>query len=852
MTRVKLHRIIFYLSMLITVNLHAQLSVNDSLILVDIYQQTGGPDWINNTNWLAGPAATWHGVVLTPDQSQVEGIILPKNNLQGQIPPSIQNLLSLNILDVFGNCLEFIPDLTLIPSIQLANLDSNKLGFASVTPYGFCGNPNFIFCNQNLAGEVVDTILSICDTICLLPNVDGIGNFYQWFHDGVSLSPTSIQPDGKLQLDSIQLSDAGSYTFVAFNDNVPDMVIEGVVSFIEVAEKDSTGALVKSRQLIIKFIPGIAQSSKDSIRSEFMATPLDSILCTDIDLWGFPDTIILPGTDTLIEIEEIKNRVGAKSKVEEVNYNHIVEEVDHFNFQSATSSREIASSSAILSQDSVVVAIIDTGLDTGHTSLSPYIWKNVGESQDFIDNDGNCIIDDVVGYNFMDKTSHILDENGHGTHVAGIIKDRITPGNNVQLMGLRTHDAKGRGSIFAMMSAIFYASSQHARIINISSGYTGESSSILQIAIDQAADSSQTVVVCSAGNKGIDNDTLSHYPSSLESTNILSVAALDIAESDLAIYTNFGGESVDIAAPGTSINSTLPNNLMGVKSGSSMAAAWVSGILSNVILSNPDLTAAQIVNCIINSADPLPGGVSKLVSEGKINESAAISCLNSILPGIRVRAYLQGPFMSDSAGMTSTIFDIGHFPGTEPFAAAGWPLTEGSGDTIHLAQMKFNPVDWAVLELRDKSDSSTIYAQRPVVLRTDGMVVMPNADSILSFQGLMVDQYFITLRFFRHLGVLTQTPHLVTRTHPQFDFTTTGISTIKPDIFGADQYGTTFILCGDANQDNVIDASDRSETWNGRNQTGYLFFDVNLDGVCDASDRSIAWNNRNKSAGFPP
>jgi hypothetical protein len=833
-------------------NVQAQLNVSDSLFLVEFFEQTGGPDWANNDNWLNGPAVTWHGVILTPDQTQVEAIILPKNNLHGQIPPSIQNLFSLNFLDVFGNCLAFIPDLTLIPSIQFANLDSNKLGYASVIPYGFCGNPNFVFCNQNLAGEVVDTIVSECDTICLFPNVDGIGNIYQWFHDGVTLPPSSIQPDGKLQLDSIQLSQGGSYSFIVFNDFVAEMVIEGVVSFIEVAEKDSTGALIKARQLIIKFTPGIAQASKDSIRNEFMATPLDSILCKDIDLWGFPDSIILPGTDTLIEIEEIKNRVGAKSKVEEVNYNHVVEEVDHFGLPSYSSTTTPSTFSGILSQDSIVIAIIDTGLDTGHTALNPLIWYNPGEIQDFVDNDGNCIIDDVVGFNFMDKTSNIVDENGHGTHVAGIIKDQIIPGNNVQLMGLRTHDAKGRGSIFAMMSAIFYASSQNARVINISSGYSGESSSILQIAIKHASDSSQSVVVCSAGNAGIDNDTLPHYPSSLDVKNILSVAALDSAQTDLAFYTNFGRESVDIAAPGTAINSTLPGNLMGVKSGSSMATAWASGVLSNVILSNPDLTAEQIVHCVKNTADFFAGGIDKLSSEGTINEAAAISCLNSILPGIRMRAYLQGPFVSDSAGMTSDIFNKGDFPTTEPFSVAGWPLTEGSGDTIDFTQMNLNPVDWAVIELRDKVDSSTIFSQRPVIIRTDGMVVMPNADSILSFQGLIEDQYFITLRTFRHMGVLTQTPHSVTRTHPQFDFTTTGITTIMPDIFETDQYGTTFILCGDANQDNVIDASDRSATWNGRNQTGYLFFDVNLDGVCDASDRSITWNNRNKSAGFPP
>lgn len=210
---------------------------------------------------------------------------------------------------------------------------------------------------------------------------------------------------------------------------------------------------------------------------------------------------------------------------------------------------------------SVVVAVIDSGVDYNHPDLSANIWTNTGEiGTNGIDDDGNGYVDDVRGWDFVDGDNDPVDPDGHGTHVAGII---AAVGNNstgvagvswtAKIMVLKVMNAFGFNTTSDEISAIEYATAKGAHVINLSLGGSGYSQ-----AEKDAIDASSAVVICSAGNNGNNNDTTSHYPSNYTSSNIIAVAASD-QDDNLNISSNFGATSVDVAAPGISIYSTKPS-----------------------------------------------------------------------------------------------------------------------------------------------------------------------------------------------------------------------------------------------------------------------------------------------------
>jgi subtilisin family serine protease len=208
----------------------------------------------------------------------------------------------------------------------------------------------------------------------------------------------------------------------------------------------------------------------------------------------------------------------------------------------------------------VLVAVIDTGVDVNHPDLQANIWINTGEIADNgVDDDRNGYTDDVTGWDFLWSDNDPRDANGHGTHVAGTIAavgDNNTGVTGVswsaQIMPLRFLDAWGLGSTANAIAAIEYANRMGADIINNSWGGSG----YVQ-ALEDAIEASDALVVCAAGNSGRNNDNIPHYPSSYASANIIAVAATN-QDDQLAWFSNYGADSVDVAAPGTHIYSAAP------------------------------------------------------------------------------------------------------------------------------------------------------------------------------------------------------------------------------------------------------------------------------------------------------
>ena len=219
----------------------------------------------------------------------------------------------------------------------------------------------------------------------------------------------------------------------------------------------------------------------------------------------------------------------------------------------------------------VTVAVIDTGVNYNHPDLATNMWTNAAEiandgiDNDGIDNDGNGFIDDTLGWDFVQQDKDPMDFNLHGTHVAGTIGavgNNAVGGSGVcwtaKIMPVRVLDAGGSGRTSGILAGFDYAVANGAKVINMSLGGSGFSS-LMNTAIVNA-NTSGVLVIASAGNSAVNNDVSPSYPASYAQPNIISVAATTQTDT-LASFSNFGTSSVDIAAPGTNIKSTVVDRL---------------------------------------------------------------------------------------------------------------------------------------------------------------------------------------------------------------------------------------------------------------------------------------------------
>jgi subtilisin family serine protease len=291
---------------------------------------------------------------------------------------------------------------------------------------------------------------------------------------------------------------------------------------------------------------------------------------------------------------------------------------------------------------SLVIAVLDTGVDLDHEDLAGNLWMNNGEDwvdgspgNNGVDDDGNGRIDDYYGWDFANSDNHPDDDSdGHGTHVAGII---AAGGNNgvgvtgvawsASIMPLKMMSGDRGGLVSDEIAAVDYAIEKGAQIINASFG--GSTFSQLEYDAIKRARDGGVLFVAGAGNSGTDNDATPVYPASHDLSNIISVAASDQSD-HLGGNSNFGVASVDVAAPGVHVYSTTMGNGYEYRTGTSMAAAHVSGLASLIWSEDFALTSAQVKDRILNGVD-VKGGLNGLVSTGgRVNAYSANS--NGVSP----------------------------------------------------------------------------------------------------------------------------------------------------------------------------------------------------------------------------
>jgi len=282
--------------------------------------------------------------------------------------------------------------------------------------------------------------------------------------------------------------------------------------------------------------------------------------------------------------------------------------------------------------EKVVVAVLDTGVDYTHSDLVSNMWIRPDSVPEYADDELGSF-DDIHGFDADTNAADPMDDNGHGTHCAGIIGAEGDNGVgiaginwNVKIMPLKFLGRCGFGTTKNAIEAINYAIDRkkhgvNIRVINASWGST-QYSRALEDAI-RAAGEEGILFVAAAGNNGTDNDKRAHYPSNYNLPNVISVAAVDRTDA-LTSFSNFGAKTVHIAAPGRDILSTWLGDAFRDASGTSMAAPQVSGVAGLILASEPRISVAKLRERLLGSVDKIPSLDGKVSSGGRLNAAKAL------------------------------------------------------------------------------------------------------------------------------------------------------------------------------------------------------------------------------------
>ena len=417
---------------------------------------------------------------------------------------------------------------------------------------------------------------------------------------------------------------------------------------------------------------------------------------------------------------------------------------------------------------SVLVAVIDTGIDYNHPDLAANAWTNPGEiAGNGIDDDGNGYIDDIHGWDFVNNDNDPMDDNGHGTHCSGTIGGvgdnslGVAGVNwNVKIMGLKFLSASGGGTAADAVASIEYATMMGVDLTSNSWG-GGSFSTALEAAI-QDAYTSDILFVAAAGNSDSNNDMDPHYPSSYTTGNIVAVGATD--HNDNRVVTgnwasSYGLTSVDIGAPGLDIYSTLPGGGYGYKSGTSMATPHVSGVLALVKGQFPGITADASKALIFNSADVLPQLAGLWVTGARINAAMALSGPDSIPPdpvvdlGVSETASnwisLAWTATGDDGNVgNASSYDIRYatfpiddtnFDTATPVADPPFPAAPGQTEGLTVGELDFLTTYYFALKVRDEYGNSSPISN-VAAGTTLGIPIVATAPASLSASLITGDQ----------------------------------------------------------------------------------------------------------------
>lgn len=368
---------------------------------------------------------------------------------------------------------------------------------------------------------------------------------------------------------------------------------------------------------------------------------------------------------------------------------------------------------------SVVIGVVDTGIDYTHPDLAANMWTNPGGK-------GNAACAaGTFGFNAITGTCNPMDDHSHGTHVAGTIG---AAGNNgigiagvnwtASIMALKFINASGWGTMADAVTAIDFAiqakiDGVNVRVLSNSWGSDDFSKALLDII--NKANEHDILFVAAAGNDGYSNDSYPQYPASYTTPNMISVAATDNRD-HLAWFTNFGATTVHLAAPGVSTYSTIPGGGYGYKSGTSMATPHVAGVAALVLAAFPSLTTAELKSAILDSTDPLSNLTGKCTTGGRLNAAKAVGGTPAPDFSIAISPAARTVTVGGVTTYTLTVNPQNGFTGAVTLSVSGLPAgatasitpeTATTTATLAVATTGSTPTGASTLQITGTSGSST-------------------------------------------------------------------------------------------------------------------------------------------------
>ncbi len=378
-------------------------------------------------------------------------------------------------------------------------------------------------------------------------------------------------------------------------------------------------------ELLVRFRPGVAAQRADQLLAERGLSRIRRISALSVDVLRLP-----PGLS-------VERAVEVYSRLPEVEFaepNYILRilQITDPGLANQWAPQQIGAPGAWLSTQgdpSVVIAIVDTGVDYRHSELSPNMWTNDDTPGNGLDDDGNGYVDDVYGWDFANNDGDPLDDHFHGSHVAGIAAAAandnpaglvgICPG--CRLMAVKVLSANGSGTLDAVANGITYAADNGAKVINMSLGGPAGSAT-LESAVNYAWNRG-LVLVAGAGNDGAGNP---FYPAAY--ANVMAIASTGSSDYR-SCFSNFA-DYMSVAAPGEFIYSaTLVDangqDTYGTFSGTSMATPHAAGLAGLLFSQNPSRTSVEVRSLMEATAEDLgSSGRDAYFGFGRINAYRAV------------------------------------------------------------------------------------------------------------------------------------------------------------------------------------------------------------------------------------